>query len=99
MTDLDDIINEIQARKIVVDKKELRNWLFEYSFHYAELSGESIRSTAYKKANEILNVADELYWQFNKQLELDMLPYENIPSIAKRNYEKRQQRQTLNRRH
>jgi len=83
---IEELIRKIENRKVILDRKELYSWLFLYCLEYRKLcpKADFIRLTKLK-LKALYEVADELYWKYDKPLEMEF-DYRNIPKIAKEDY-------------
>lgn len=72
MTAIDDKINELTRRKVVLeDKVDFMNWMFEYACRTLEyekkdpkIEYKQIPRLINKKMDGILRIADKLYWDY-----------------------------------
>ena len=79
---LQKIIDEIEGRKICLERKDLNDWLFEYATEYQKHSREKMGDIIIRKAKDILHCADVVYWKSNKPYKL-IFNFEEIPEVVK----------------
>ena len=70
---IDDLFNKIESRKVKINRENFNDWLFEYSSRTCEYEGiNPANSGGYLgylmilKLYSVLEDADEIYWETNK---------------------------------
>ncbi len=89
---IENLLEEIRARKVNIDTAEYRNWLFEYALctlEYEERprTEKEITKIITSKLKFALSKVDELYMEYNCVFSFDNCPLEDIPLIVHHEHE------------